>query len=87
MAGAFWAVNAAMAANPIVLVVAALAALAAGLVVAYRESETFRAIVDAAFKGVTAAFGQDTTICRFGWVRTFQMPGSRPSRRAAPSNS
>ena len=26
-------------------------------------------------------------ICRFGWVRIFQMPGSRPSSRAAPSNS
>ncbi|HUR86336.1 MAG TPA: hypothetical protein VMY78_13425 [Solirubrobacteraceae bacterium] len=55
MAAAFWVLNAAMVANPIGIVVAAVALLAAGLVVAYRESETFRAIVDAAFKVVGAA--------------------------------
>src|SRR5687767_6439232 len=31
--------------------------------------------------------GHDTVICRLGCVRIFQMPGSRLSRRAAPSNS
>src|SRR5688572_7767969 len=31
--------------------------------------------------------GHDTVICRFGCVRIFQTPGSRPRRRAAPSNS
>ncbi|MCI6557326.1 hypothetical protein [Schaalia hyovaginalis] len=40
--GAQAALNAVMAANPAVLVVAALAALAAGLVYAYQNSETFR---------------------------------------------
>jgi hypothetical protein len=70
--GAMWAMNAAMAANPIGLVVVAIAALVAGFVVAYRESETFRAIVDGAFKGVVAAFGwimgaaQDV----FGWLKS-----------------
>lgn len=44
--------NIALAANPIGIVVVALAALAAALVVAYRKSETFRAIVDGAFKAV-----------------------------------
>lgn len=43
------ALNVVMAANPVVLVVIALAALAAGLVLAYKNSETFRDIVDGAF--------------------------------------
>jgi len=47
--------NGTMRANPIGLVVAALAALVAGLVWAYQNSETFRAIVDAAFRGVAVA--------------------------------
>lgn len=40
--------NVAMSANPIGIVVVALAALAVGLVVAYKKSETFRRIVGAA---------------------------------------
>jgi hypothetical protein len=43
------ALNAVMAANPILLVVLAVAALVAGLVLAYKHSEQFRAIVDGAF--------------------------------------
>jgi phage-related protein len=46
-AAAQWALNAAMNANPVMLVVLAIAALTAAVVVAYRESETFRNIVDA----------------------------------------
>lgn len=46
------AFNAVMLANPILLVVAAIAALAVGLVIAYKNSATFRAIVDGAFKAV-----------------------------------
>lgn len=49
---AVWLVNAALAANPIGIVVIAIAALVAGLVVAYNESETFRNIVDAAFRAI-----------------------------------
>lgn len=41
-----------LAANPIVLVIAAVAALAAGLVYAYRNSETFRNIVDSVFRTI-----------------------------------
>ena len=41
-----WLMNAAMAANPIGLVVAAIAGLVAGLVLAYQKSETFRNVVD-----------------------------------------
>lgn len=60
-----WLLNAAMTANPIGLVVAALVALVAGLVIAYKKSDTFRAIVDKAFavvidaaKGVIKWFGE-----------------------------
>lgn len=47
-----WLLNAALDANPIGLVVLAIAALAAGLVIAYTKSDTFRRIVDAAFAAV-----------------------------------
>lgn len=55
MAAATWLVNAAMRANPIGLVVTALVALGAGLVLAYKKSETFRRIVDAAWAGIKKA--------------------------------
>jgi hypothetical protein len=54
-AGATWLLNAAMAANPLGLVIAAVALLTAGFVLAYRRSETFRRLVDGAFRGVAAA--------------------------------
>jgi hypothetical protein len=40
--------------NPIFLVIAIIAALVIGLVIAYKKSETFRKIVDAAFRAVKA---------------------------------
>lgn len=46
------AFNAVMAANPILLVVAALALLTIGLVIAYKKSETFRKIVNAAWSSI-----------------------------------
>src|SRR5690606_36464480 len=54
-AGVQWLLNAAMTANPIGLVVVAIAALVAGIVLAYRRSETFREIVNAAFQAIGAA--------------------------------
>lgn len=48
-AAAQWILNAAMSANPIGLIVIAVAALAAGIILAYRHSATFRAIVGGAF--------------------------------------
>lgn len=45
-----WLLNAALTANPIGLVVAAIAALAAGIVIAYNHSATFRAYVDELWK-------------------------------------
>lgn len=50
-----WLLNAALSANPIGLVIVAVAALAAGLVIAYQKSETFRKIVTAAFDAVKKA--------------------------------
>jgi murein DD-endopeptidase MepM/ murein hydrolase activator NlpD len=47
--------NAQLMLNPIGLVVAALAVLAVGLVVAYKKSETFRRIVDKAWAGIKTA--------------------------------
>ncbi|MEU5149740.1 phage tail tape measure protein [Streptomyces yangpuensis] len=48
--------NAVMALNPFVLIVIAIAAFVTALVVAYKKSETFRAIVDSAMRGIGAAF-------------------------------
>lgn len=53
--GAFIAMNATLMANPIFLVVAALAALTAAFVIAYKKSETFRKIVHGAMDGVKSA--------------------------------
>lgn len=43
----FWALNAAMRANPIGVVVTVIAALAAGIIYAYQKSDTFRSAVNA----------------------------------------
>jgi phage-related minor tail protein len=72
-----WLLNTALSANPIGLVVIALAALAAGLVLAYKHSETFRNIVDGAMgkvKGavqeVDIAFGKlkDEAFRAWDWI-------------------
>lgn len=47
-----WLLNAAMSANPIGLVVLAIAALVAAFVLAWKKSETFRKIVTAVFEAV-----------------------------------
>lgn len=49
------ALNIVMSANPIALVVIAIAALAAGLIYAYQNSETFRNVVNTAFEAIGAA--------------------------------
>ncbi|HEX4345254.1 MAG TPA: hypothetical protein VHZ31_06795 [Solirubrobacteraceae bacterium] len=56
----FWALNAAMDANPIGVIVVGLAALAAGLVYAYHHSETFRNAVNGAWGAL-----KDT----FSWIK------------------
>jgi phage-related protein len=55
MTAAQWALNAAMSANPIGLVILAIVALVAIVVIAYKRSETFRNIVQAAFRAVLGA--------------------------------
>lgn len=55
MATAAW--SAVTALSPIGLIVIGVAALAAGLVVAYKKSETFRNIVNGALRGVAVAIG------------------------------
>lgn len=52
MVAAQWLLNAAMSANPIGLVIAALVALGIGMVALWKKSETFRTIVKGALKGV-----------------------------------
>jgi len=49
------ALNVVMSANPIALVVIAIAALVAAVIIAYKRSDTFKRIVDAAFRGIAAA--------------------------------
>jgi hypothetical protein len=51
------ALNLALLANPVVLIVAGVIALVAALVLAYKKSETFRNIVDGAFEWVKNAAG------------------------------
>jgi phage-related protein len=58
MTAAQWLLNAALDANPIAIVVIAIAALVAALVIAYKNSKTFRDIVQGAFKDVETA-GKD----------------------------
>jgi TP901 family phage tail tape measure protein len=62
--GAQAAFNAVLLANPIGVVVIAIAALVAGLVIAYKESESFRNIVNSVWetiKGAAAAIGEAVT--------------------------
>ena len=51
-AAAQWLLNVALTANPIGLVVVAIAALVGAIILAYKNSETFRKICDAAFKAI-----------------------------------
>lgn len=72
-----WLLNAALSANPIGLVIIAVAALAAGMVIAWKHSETFRDIVTGAFnavKAAAAAVGRafsalwDAAQAAYGWI-------------------
>jgi hypothetical protein len=79
-----WLLNAALSANPIGLVVIAIAALVAGIILAWKHSETFRNIVlatwaaikaaaKALWTGIVAAFnGIRTGISNaLNWIRNF----------------
>jgi hypothetical protein len=71
MAAAQWAMNAAMAANPVGLVVLAVIALIAVVVIAYKKSETFRNIVQGAMRAATTAVGWvvDKVSDLVSWIR------------------
>ncbi|MER5312671.1 hypothetical protein ABT034_33415 [Streptomyces sp. NPDC002773] len=55
MTGQVWALNAAMRANLIGIIITAILALVVAIVYAYQNSETFRDIVQTVFKAVAAA--------------------------------
>ncbi|MBO0743674.1 MAG: hypothetical protein J2P43_01550 [Candidatus Dormibacteraeota bacterium] len=59
-----WLLNAALAANPIALVVVAVAALVAAFILAYTQSDKFRAIVQAAFNAVLSV-----AMAVFNWLK------------------
>lgn len=63
------ALNAVMAANPIILIVVAIAALVAGLVYAYQHCEKFREIVQAAWQAI-----QDAAAVVVDWFTTNALP-------------
>lgn len=52
-----WLLNAALNANPISLIIVGIAALVAGVVIAYKESETFRKIVNTVWNALKTAAG------------------------------
>lgn len=63
--GVQWALNVALNANPIGLIVIAIAALVGGIILAYKHSDTFRKIVTAAFNGAHAVIS-----AVWNWVKT-----------------
>lgn len=63
------ALNLVMSLNPIALVVIAVAALVAGLIIAYKKSETFRDIVNGAFNAVLAVVKSVAS-----WIQKFLGP-------------
>ena len=66
-----WILNAALTANPIGIVIVAIVALVAAIVIAYRRSETFRNIVQAAMRGAVTAFNWVLSKVQqlVGWIR------------------
>ena len=68
-AGAQWVLNAAMSANPVGLIIAAIVALVAAVVLAWRNSETFRNIVMAAWNGIKIAIA-----AVWNWLSTSVFP-------------
>lgn len=69
-AAAQWVLNAALSANPIALVVIAIAALVAAFILAWKNSETFREVVTAAFDAVKNFIGAsiEWIVGRFNWL-------------------
>jgi TP901 family phage tail tape measure protein len=66
-AAAEWLLNIALDANPIMLVVLAIAALVAGLIWAYNKVGWFRAFVNGAFQGIAAVVGWVVDFVKAHW--------------------
>ena len=84
MAAGQWLLNAALSANPIGLVVAAIALLVAAFVVAWNNSETFRNIVIGAWEGIKRA-----ALAVVGWFQSYvahPQGRHRPHRRVLQSS-
>lgn len=82
-AAAQWVFNAALSANPIGIVIALIAGLAAGLVIAYQKSDSFRAAVDRAGSVAISVFQRikgwiDSVIggvsSLIGWISRIRFP-------------
>lgn len=67
VAAAQWVLNAALAGNPVVLITLAIIALGVALVVAYKKSATFRAVVNGAFNAVKVVAGAVVGFIRDHW--------------------
>lgn len=67
-----WLLNAALTANPIGIVVVAIAALVAGFIYAWKHSETFRKIVIGAWNGIKGA-----ALAVWHWMSGTLWPGIR----------
>lgn len=65
--GAQWLLNAALDANPIGIVIVAVAALTAGIILAYTHSATFRSIVTGALNAVSTAAKDVLDFFRNNW--------------------
>jgi phage-related minor tail protein len=65
-----WLLNAALTANPIGVVIMVIAALVVAIIIAYKKSTTFRAIVQAAMRGIVIAFHWlwDAAKAVFSWI-------------------
>lgn len=67
MTAAQWALNAALSANPVALIVIGLIALVAVIILAYKKSDTFRAIVNAAFSSIAKTVSFVVDFIRDHW--------------------
>lgn len=84
LALSFNTLKAAIIANPIGLLIAALAAVAVGLVYAYKHSEKFRGIVNAVFKAVGGVVLNFVDKFLEGLGQIFHVLGKLPGKFGAP---
>lgn len=68
----------ALAVDPVILIIAAIALLVIGLVVAYQHSETFRTIVQAAFRAVATVVLQVVKLWLLAWQKMFEAASHLP---------